>query len=287
MSVTPQNTSECINVVCVVLFSLVVVSFFVSSLTAAISSLQSLKSLQSKQFWILRKFLKQKGVSTELTIRLTRYLTLVTHQRHVQEQEVHLLELLSASLASDLRKALYVRYLEVHPYMRRLSKLGGHLMRDICCKAVETLSLSKEGDLFHDGSCSEHMYFVIIGELAYRLAAGGSQSQPQSFVDAHWFCEAVLWTSWVHRGIMTAITECDLVTLNGHGFGEVVAAHPNHIALSKTYAADFVLALNRMMQERRPISDDQMHLVEECMDVEAPEMKRSTTWKPSMLRQNT
>merc|ERR1711972_333280 len=54
------------------------------------------------------------------------------------------------------------------------------------------------------------MYFVCSGALQY-VSIGGTVTIVQA---VQWISEATLWTPWMHMGVLTATSECRLVTLD-------------------------------------------------------------------------
>eukprot|EP00427_Karlodinium_veneficum_P057893 CAMPEP_0169424422 /NCGR_PEP_ID=MMETSP1017-20121227/68031_1 /TAXON_ID=342587 /ORGANISM="Karlodinium micrum, Strain CCMP2283" /LENGTH=126 /DNA_ID=CAMNT_0009534203 /DNA_START=1 /DNA_END=378 /DNA_ORIENTATION=+ len=70
----PSNTGERVFTVCALIMGLLIFSAVVSRLTAAIVKLQDMAQDNSKQFWLLRKFLKQRRVAWQLGLRIQRFL---------------------------------------------------------------------------------------------------------------------------------------------------------------------------------------------------------------------
>merc|ERR1719296_133111 len=71
-----------------------------------------------------------------------------------------------------------------------------------------------------------------------------------------WISDAVLWTHWMHRGILTATSDCRLCLLDSERFGATASAFDHDEFNPKRYAAEFVRRLN-MQQD---ISDVQKRL---------------------------
>merc|ERR1719215_865150 len=74
MSVQPANEVERAYAIVVVVFALVGFSYLVGSITGSLARLRALGEEGAKEFWKLRRFLKRNSVSTELSLRIQRYL---------------------------------------------------------------------------------------------------------------------------------------------------------------------------------------------------------------------
>merc|ERR1712032_1059093 len=69
-----------------------------------------------------------------------------------------------------------------------------------------------------------------------------------------WVSEAVLWTTWAHRGSLQARTECRLLAIDSMRFVNIMTTYPSlHASL---YATKFVESLNNDARDRpRMLSD--------------------------------
>merc|ERR1719471_252981 len=74
MDVQPQNLLERVFTVLIVVFALVAFSYVVGSITGSLTQLRSMQEDTYKQFWNLRRYLKQHRVPTALSARIQRYL---------------------------------------------------------------------------------------------------------------------------------------------------------------------------------------------------------------------
>merc|ERR1712139_444488 len=70
MEVYPHNPTERAFAVVVLLFALVFFSSFLSSITSAMTQLRQLNYATDQQFSLLRRFLKERQVSRELSTRI-------------------------------------------------------------------------------------------------------------------------------------------------------------------------------------------------------------------------
>merc|ERR1719469_636206 len=104
MEVRPYNVKERIFSIVVLLGALVSFSSFVSTLTASITYLSSLRSNEVRQFWMLRRYLKELRISRSLSLRVQRYCEYSWNreQSRVQKRSVTLLAYLSGPLREEL-----------------------------------------------------------------------------------------------------------------------------------------------------------------------------------------
>jgi hypothetical protein len=243
MHVQPQNVPERIFSVVMLLCALMVFSIFVSSLTNAMAQLQSLGSKSASQFWVLQRFFRQNSISRDLTLRVNRYVNLVLmpQQGRVQYKDVGVLDSLPSALQVELQTELNMPYLVVHPFFEQFGRRSLDVMRRLCCTAVKPASLSRGDVLFCVGQKASCMYFLVEGRLAY---APKKSESAEAITKGQWFCEAVLWCPWVHRGKMQAQTECELITLDAAKFRAVVMDYHVDLRFLQLYAGAFVLGLN-------------------------------------------
>jgi len=86
MAVQPQNFHERVFAVAVLLFAMVTFSSFVSSITDLMTHMRNLRSVETKNFMKLDRYLKDTCISLNLSVRIRRYLehVLADQQRNLQ-----------------------------------------------------------------------------------------------------------------------------------------------------------------------------------------------------------
>merc|ERR1719375_2025918 len=64
--------------------------------------------------------------------------------------------------------------------------------------------------------------------------------------DGHalWISEAVLWTTWVHLGVLTAMTECRFLCVDAKSFQSIAGAFDHRGFDPRVYASSFIEMLN-------------------------------------------
>jgi len=180
MEVVPQNEIERVYSVCVLVFAMVTFSSFISSITQAMSSLRSINTRRIEQEALLRRYLGQHSISVALVNRVWHYL----HQPEVvnlgnfrcKEQDVQMLELLPASMRSELRVEAFAPLLREHPFFLHYSIEDPGGLSAICNNCLMEISLLAGQELFsptdakfQEEAMSPKMFFVSEGCIEYYL----------------------------------------------------------------------------------------------------------------------
>lgn len=223
MEVVPQNFSERLFSVCVLIFAMVTFSSFVSMLTALMVALRKLHTDESRQFWLLRRYLRDWNVSYQMRTRIVRYLE-YAYQRQkerVQERDVQLLSLLSDPLKEELA------------YHTFSSQLGGHPLFQACdertrvfSKALVSTSAARDDNVFSCGQQATSMYFVGRGMLEYVVGEfedadpSPRQAALELLVEGQWISEPVLWAPWIHLGDLVSLQMSQLIAVNAEKFSQ-------------------------------------------------------------------
>eukprot|EP00928_Gymnodinium_smaydae_P044916 TRINITY_DN29985_c0_g1_i1.p1 TRINITY_DN29985_c0_g1~~TRINITY_DN29985_c0_g1_i1.p1 ORF type:complete len:843 (-),score=175.50 TRINITY_DN29985_c0_g1_i1:205-2691(-) len=275
MEVSPVNAVERVFAVIVLLVAMIAFSSFVSVLTASITELRNISQNESRQFWLLRRYLRDWKVPRRSGLRIQKYLEYAYQKQlqRVQTRDVQLLALLSDPLKDELRNQVLAVHLVYHPLFR--------LMTDrLRCftKALSEMCLAR-GDLIFSCEEQSHAMFVVgSGMLQYDLGEiddglgpmlnledpDGEASSAQYVSDGEWVTEAVLWVSWVHVGDLEATTESSIVVINSDQFGAAMQSNTVVWSSVQRYAASFVNFLNNVSKDDLT---DLLHLHISAQDV--------------------
>lgn len=278
MEVFPQNTGERVYSVAVLVMAMVCFSSFVSILTASMMELRKIQNDGSRQFWLLRRYMRDWGVSKRTRLRIQRYCEYAykRQKQRVQEQDVALLSLLSDPLREEVKYETFAAHLFVHPLFLHCDD-----RTRIFSSAVSAASLARDDQAFSCGVQARHMIFLSNGALEYLLGAmeeevrppvspisegTSSEFSPQSemVLEGTWVAEAVLWTPWIHLGDLFALQESQIVVVDAMKFGEAVQiARPLLVAVSR-YAEKFLDTMNRVNKQELT---DLLHNVVSSQDV--------------------
>lgn len=241
MSVQPENVAERTFTIVVIVIALVCFSSFLSSITNSIRQLKDMREDDRRQFWLLRRFLKDAEVSQALGVRIMRYLEYATSTRKktIQESQIKILDMLSDQLRRELRCATSTPYLIMHPLFEHINMVSNVTMHRMVSKALSRTSLACGDPLFFAGELASMMFFVKDGELQYIIG-----NMPQWVVEQEWASEPALWTTWTHLGDMLAMTVCEVSCLDYEGFSEATHANPAIFNQIRAYAVEFIKVLN-------------------------------------------
>ena len=258
MEVFPHNSLERTFSVTVLLIAMISFSSFVSILTALIAELRKISSDETRQFWLLRRYLRDWSVDRAVALKVRRYLeyAYAFQRQRVQAKDVQLLSLLSEPLRDEMRHAQVSANLVLHPLFRQCNT-----RIKLFSKALVESGLARGDLLFACGEEAKCMYFLAWGRLSYSLGhfaqpLPGSPSSDilpnqdeedtEHLYEGHWVSEPVLWVEWLHLGDAQACTECQLLAVPKDMFSEAIASSRPLFRCLREYAARFVDYLNRL-----------------------------------------
>jgi len=240
--VTAENYRERIYVIAMLIFAFVMAASFTSNLTSSMTRLHILTSGQSQQLSTLRRYLSQNGISNRLALRIQRNAQLGVASRYIGESSVELMQLVSIPLQIELHFEMYLPSLSLHPFFHKYNQECPHVMREICHSATATLGVGHGDVIFNAGErpSKPKMYVLRSGTCEYIHVTG----KVTTVFEDNWLCENVLWIDWMHKGVLKAKTECQLVQLDAQSFQGIVTRfeHPGFDPWA--YAAKFVDELN-------------------------------------------
>lgn len=196
----------------------------------------------TKQFWALRRYLKQHQVPTPLSIRIQRYLEHAWTRQKATAAEPKLFALLSEQLSQELKCARSLPHLQIHPLFKCLHEHSYKSLQRLAVNAISWHNLARDDVLFVPNEIATHVYFVVEGKLRYsKVDAFGIESIEQVDRAEDWIAEPVLWTpTWVHLGTLMAVSEAALVLIDGATFGHVIERSPTALQLVSCYARKFM-----------------------------------------------
>eukprot|EP00442_Polarella_glacialis_P047829 CAMPEP_0115050144 /NCGR_PEP_ID=MMETSP0227-20121206/1614_1 /TAXON_ID=89957 /ORGANISM="Polarella glacialis, Strain CCMP 1383" /LENGTH=343 /DNA_ID=CAMNT_0002433953 /DNA_START=121 /DNA_END=1149 /DNA_ORIENTATION=+ len=255
--VNARNVPERVMSILVLFFSLITFSSIVGSVTNSMTALRDISGGTRKQFWLLRRFLKRKQIGLETRERIIKFLEHKAAELEglVPVDSIKILALLSQHLKNLLAYELIKNNVELHPFFRQLELEMTDLMIKVCHTVLENISLASEDVLFNTGEEAAQMYFVSSGDLEYQKLRRRDADRTVVLQHKAWVSEAILWTSWWHRGACQALTPCDLIAIKPGDLAEVMKVHPRPWRYCKRYANHFVEILNET--DPRDLSDVQ------------------------------
>jgi len=249
MEIHATNPGERVFSVVVLLFAMVTFSSFVSTLTTSMAELRSINNNESRQFWLLRRYLREWRIPRRVGIRIERYAeyAYARQQQRVQEHDVGLLQLLSEPLREELRHETLKMHLCVHPFFSCC-----HDKTKVFGRALGEVHPAGGDDLFQCGNEASQLLLVSGGLLEYTLGVPNDvvydvDMDPRDYVlIGQWACEAVLWTPWIHLGDLMAVEESQVITVEAETFAKLVAANNVMWAGMRRYCDAFLRELNQV-----------------------------------------
>merc|ERR1719277_1914822 len=104
MDISARNLWERLFSVVVLLFAMLVFSSIVASITSAMTALRNLQGNEMRQFWLLRRYLRQRNIPKGLSDRIIKFLEhrSSVQGKLVQREKVPVLGGLSEALHNEL-----------------------------------------------------------------------------------------------------------------------------------------------------------------------------------------
>eukprot|EP00929_Paragymnodinium_shiwhaense_P080101 TRINITY_DN41752_c0_g1_i1.p1 TRINITY_DN41752_c0_g1~~TRINITY_DN41752_c0_g1_i1.p1 ORF type:complete len:493 (-),score=95.14 TRINITY_DN41752_c0_g1_i1:97-1575(-) len=254
MDISARNVYERIFSIVVLFFAMVAFSSIVASITGAMTSLRNLSAEQNKQFWLLRRYLRQRNIKNELSSRIIKFLeyTLEQQRATVQLGSISLFSGLSEELRQELAHQLNHPFLTSnHVFFNYMERNMLVVMQRLCHKGLSTKGYAEKEVVFSAGEAASNMFVVKQGSCVYSYTDKFAHHQlepPLQKMDQ--LCEPILWTSWRHRGELMADTPLDLVLLSPDIFLEILSQHPHPHSLAKRYGCRFLHFINSVDRSR-------------------------------------
>jgi len=269
MSVQPQNIYERMFAICVLVFGLVLFSSFISSITASMTQLRNMSEDKSKQFWLLRKYLRQRGIDKQLTFRILRYVEYAIKEKTVlvSDSKVWSLGLLSQQLREELQYEVSFKCLMSHPFFEKARTVSSMSTFQLAAQALSVEMLASRDTIFNPGTLATAMFIVAFGQLKYQKMDElniEETDDTNKLTKDDWACEHALWTKWTHMGCLRAVSEVRLVAIDVKKFQDVVNKDPIAWNLAHTYAEKYVDWLNATS---RGDLTDVAHHIQMCFQV--------------------
>merc|ERR1712190_512741 len=121
---------------------------------------------ETRQFWLLRRYLRDHKISKSTGHRVYRYLeyAYARQSQRVQEKDVTLLQLLTGPLREEVKHESFAPLLIVHPLFHQLSE-----RTKIFTCSLSAVFLARGDVHFSYGQQADAMSFVTDGELQFSI----------------------------------------------------------------------------------------------------------------------
>jgi CRP-like cAMP-binding protein len=245
MNIQPMNVIERTYCVCVLVIGMVIFAAFISNITASMTQLRTMQGEISRQFWLLRRFLRQHGVPLELSFRILRYTEFQANsgKNLVPESRVTILGLLSEQMRNELYYQINYCGVHSHPLFERVGQISDTMLHLMSKESMSRKSCAKNDPIFKEGVTAMHMYFVARGNIRYDR---GDVQHHDIAGKSDWISEQALWTDWVHMGEARTVAECQVIAINSKAFVAAGCQDFTVHSLLTTYAHSFVEWLNQL-----------------------------------------
>lgn len=208
MDIWATNVAERVFSVLTLFWALVALSSIIGSVSASMTALRNISADENKQVWILRRYLRQKQFSRDLTNRVMVHAEFqqVAEHNKVPASSVKLLGGLSEQFKLEMAYELHIESLHEHPFFMHMTQdvILRKSMERLCQFAFTSISIAQDEEMFSLGDEGNGMFFVKTGMLRYSV--NNAASEPGGKVPYNgispgmWVTEPVLWTSWRHMG---------------------------------------------------------------------------------------
>eukprot|EP00931_Biecheleriopsis_adriatica_P108671 TRINITY_DN83007_c0_g1_i1.p1 TRINITY_DN83007_c0_g1~~TRINITY_DN83007_c0_g1_i1.p1 ORF type:complete len:736 (-),score=142.10 TRINITY_DN83007_c0_g1_i1:15-2222(-) len=263
VEVQPQNIYERSFAIMVLVAGLVLFSSFISSITGSMSQLRNMEADKSKQFWLLRRYLKQQEVPFKIAFRVLRYIEYVnsSEQGHqVPESRITILNSLTEQLRNELRYVTQYSIMIDIAVFRQIYYLNEVILHTLVGNALSKKMFADEDPIFSEGEVSRYMYVIKKGSLRYtalnglkiedlrKTATGEPIVEPENHrirvvSERDHLCEIALWANWSHTGRAKAFGDAELVFLDAQLFVNTVLKERDVCEMLTVYAKKFILCL--------------------------------------------
>ncbi|CAK9049794.1 unnamed protein product [Durusdinium trenchii] len=266
MDVHPQNVWERYFAIMVLIAGLVLFSSFISSITGSMSQLRNMKADKSKQFWLLRRYLKQQKVPRDLCFRVMRYIeyALKTVDERVPEERITILTSLTDQLRNELKFFTHFRCLVAHPMFCYIRKMSEAILNRMSGRVLHTKELAAADPLFSLVDAASEMFFIQQGNIHYGLVPDRSRNEFSSdwetasvdslhsfhsipITDAStvleqddYLCEVAIWCNWAHVGVAQAMDETTVIGIDVKSFCDLTLKDADLSEIATLYSRRFV-----------------------------------------------
>mmetsp|Transcript_16270 Transcript_16270/g.37547 ORF Transcript_16270/g.37547 Transcript_16270/m.37547 type:complete len:1099 (-) Transcript_16270:264-3560(-) len=243
INVVAVNMFEKVFNILLLLFGLFFVSIIVSLMSGQVMQLIiSQRDMQDK-LDKLEHFLRQSKVPRSLAVRVQRQvLDRLGVGTPIKEEDVVALRLLSSGLRGELLYESRKQYLFLHPLFEMWHQIDMGTFRQLCTDAMQLMYLSSEDELFAPEQEAVCAYVLNSGRMSYLQTPESSKAEDLLSIEVLvkvWFCEAALWSNWVHVGRVEARSACHVIAVEAKA---VLAAVEKKAAVAfavKQYGRNF------------------------------------------------
>jgi hypothetical protein len=178
MEVSPQSGLERTYAVCSLFMSLFVMAVLVGNFANLIANLWSDANFKNRQLWLLRRYMSQLQISSEVAEKVDTYIQHILSRRmdEVDVDSIEVLKYLSKPLADELKADSYVKYM-CHHHLFSFACACSKSFSTVVVDALSTNWLSQGDMVFTCGDASIDVVFLIDANAEYVLFNEGEQEE--------------------------------------------------------------------------------------------------------------
>jgi hypothetical protein len=242
-TIKAQNEVEWVFAAVITLLGMAGFLFYASTVTCSAMEMKNLQGETVKEFWLLRRFLRQREVPVALQFRIINY-SEVSGRKEIEklpQDRVTLLSFLSEQLRCELDFNMSYSRLFHHPLMHNLDGKA-QTLQELTATALSKHSYAPEDMVGEQERPAFHMIFVVLGSLKYENTNHFKHNC--TLEDDDWLAEACLWIPWAYQGNTKALTMAELIFVEAVTFCQVIDNDLSLWSLFARYATKFIEHLN-------------------------------------------
>merc|ERR1719469_154835 len=192
-----------------------------------------------KQEVALHRFFGENRITVETGKCIVDWIRMNSSRRrgNLHEGDVVLLRDIPNRLRVQLREEVFVPILCKHPLFRAFQSLGHKQLVSLCMSGLSEERFTEGKELFTKGQRAQGLRLIRSGRLVYDMPGHESQIIQSNA----WISEIALWTTWTHRGSLSAKQLCEVVVVCTERFRELLPRCPKNLRrFLRAYAALFV-----------------------------------------------
>ncbi|CAE8601093.1 unnamed protein product [Polarella glacialis] len=258
--------------VAAIILAMIYSSVFISSITNLMMDVKRTADKRNQKIAAFRDYATRHGISTMLSVRLTRYLEREHDSKMREKTEMELQQALPQELLKELFHEARSPILSAHSLFASLGERHRRVERDLCMSAASEVHFLANDRIFSEGDSCSSMYFVNTGDLSYTSLVKSGTAKPatlkhladlamrwkyvrslssnkaleagEKMTRGEWLSEPVLWCSrWEHRGDLWANSDGSFVIVKPEEFVKVIQAQKSALIDVTIYARCFVQEL--------------------------------------------
>jgi len=250
--VLPHNSIEAVISIVFVIFGILLASSLISTLAALLIDFQMNERESTERMRTLRRFLKQHKISLTLSIAIQKQvIERMAVERRLSDQEVPVLNLVSANIRMELRHALCDAVLAAQAVLGALIDVDLGFAHDLVCSDAMEIKAMNPGEVaFHAREVVSTAMTVVSGDLRYSAWSLTLQTNGVAVPKQKWICEASLWAAeWTTRGLLEATSASEVVQLSAMGLGNVAKTCISVATVLRDVSVKFCAAIAKEQPE--------------------------------------